>query len=1445
MSDSTASLTGSIPSITTTISSDHPSTTTNAITSSPLSRAISKARKKKSAQNLSISEPTNQSTASLSSNENGSIRSSSAVASSTTSYIEKLRKRRAERKERKELEHAGHGNGHGRKSRRNSVSGSFESEDHDHDHDHDHDDSITFEPGLVAPDPASTSLASTPTFPISISTSFEDPSLSSKSTQLQVTSDGRPIRRSTSPAHSSGSRDSSPGPVSTPTLASGIVLGNILGMKSSSNSNRHRSGSTTSNASGSGTEGSSSIIPRSVPILQPKATTAPSTAISTDAAVTITKPDTVVTPPTPIEPTAPVSAATNIISRRSRGASISKLPSKLSHSSLPEETNGVSGGGGGSSIILSGSYKPLTPTIEVPTPQPTPTVGTTTTATSNNNNNTNNNNNNNNPANGANNSSGFFSNMFSAAQTAASQLSSTIANTSLAPGAKGTKGGATAANGTITTPTIGVSDSGITTTTTITTTATNTSTSSAPGTPSKPGSEDNNNKDRKPLAVETLGQGELSLGSLGITTSDGSGRERKRRSRPSSTVGVDMPEPAVLHGLGLVGEKEEEIGQIPKSAGGFLGEKSFDTVIYERTAGAAAAAAAAAGTGTPSSAPLLDDADSVGLGRQRSDSGRSILGRHNSKKRRERGISAATQGSDSLNSTPALTARSATFAPATTRRNRDFHSLFKTVPQEDNLIEDYGCALQKEILLQGRMYVSSGHICFYSNIFGWTTTLVISFDEIVAIERRMTALVIPNGIMIQTLHAKNVFASFISRDSTYDLILGIWRTIHPNLIDTINGTRLGDKEEGVSEGAEEEDDDGSEYDEDDEYDSLGDESDLDVPSSSAAEVPVVKSVSKKASTPAVGGSGVLVTSPAAAGSAGGGGGDPGAAEGVFPGPTTHAPTVCGDESSHLDRPLCDEIIAVPLGKVFAVMYGESSQQFLTRLLSEDCKVENLSLPDAKFIENGSTDYPGKKARSFSYVKPLNASIGPKSTKCLITEVVEQEDLEKAVTVVTYTQTPDVPSGGVFKVLTRTCLMWGEGNGTRIVMNCTVEWSGKSWIKGPIEKGASDGQISYTKDLLNALRREFAPKKPTAAAASGTAAGGKGKRKRRANGDAAATATTATITTSSSSAASSAQKWGILAPVMEPVTSLLGEFGAGILVTLVVVMVAMSLSRAIFGDPSPSSNTPSAKRGLRRTEREILAEMWMREEAGLWDWLEDRAGIEGVLPFEERVGRRYDWEAAGMREGVRRQSANVDRRMAERMVDEGIRVSEERLGVLKRVNEEEKRRGRAGCGCASGGECGCVGGCRCGEKEVGCGCAGNGGCGCEKVAAGGCKCGKKDGSGGGTNSSTGCSCGGDCQCGKGDGKGCGCKATADAAAANNEKLVTQEKEKGKVPAAGIVGGCGCAKKAAAAAAAGGAGCGCKSGGLCGCKDCKCGGGGGVKAAAAAASASVVSGEKKEL
>jgi GRAM domain len=87
------------------------------------------------------------------------------------------------------------------------------------------------------------------------------------------------------------------------------------------------------------------------------------------------------------------------------------------------------------------------------------------------------------------------------------------------------------------------------------------------------------------------------------------------------------------------------------------------------------------------------------------------------------------------------------FAVASNKRNADFHELFRTIPEGDYLIEgvsnsrvsrsmiiyalsDYGCALQREILVQGRIYISENHICFHANIFGWVTDVCnITFDS--------------------------------------------------------------------------------------------------------------------------------------------------------------------------------------------------------------------------------------------------------------------------------------------------------------------------------------------------------------------------------------------------------------------------------------------------------------------------------------------------------------------------------------------------------------------------------------------------------------------------------------------------------------------------------------------------------------------------------------------
>lgn len=299
--------------------------------------------------------------------------------------------------------------------------------------------------------------------------------------------------------------------------------------------------------------------------------------------------------------------------------------------------------------------------------------------------------------------------------------------------------------------------------------------------------------------------------------------------------------------------------------------------------------------------------------------------------------------------------------------------------------------------------------------------------------------------MITTLHAKHVFASFTSRDSTYDLIVNIWKLGHPSLQSSLNGVSLegtgGDKTEKVedaevvvgSRSGTASEDEGSD-DGDDVYDE--DQDDDNVPEAtqtsevSPADTDGEKSGARKVSGAVTNGA-VEKTdlAPAPSGPA------------DYPGPATHAPTDCGDTDAHYDIVVGDDIVAAPLGKVYNLMFGPASVAYMGKWLTGEQKCTDLQMEDKKGLSQDN------KSRGFSYIKPLYASIGPKQTKCIVTESLENMDLEKSVNVLVTTQNPDVPSGNVFCVKTKYCLSWAENNSTHVTINCTIEWSGKSWLKG--------------------------------------------------------------------------------------------------------------------------------------------------------------------------------------------------------------------------------------------------------------------------------------------------------------------------------------------------------------------------------------------------------------
>ncbi|CAM6091243.1 unnamed protein product [Calypogeia fissa] len=106
-------------------------------------------------------------------------------------------------------------------------------------------------------------------------------------------------------------------------------------------------------------------------------------------------------------------------------------------------------------------------------------------------------------------------------------------------------------------------------------------------------------------------------------------------------------------------------------------------------------------------------------------------------------------------------------------KSEEYRQLFH-LPPEEALVEDFNCALQKKILLQGHMYLFERYVCFYSNIFGYEKKKVIPLKDITCVRKAKTAGVFPNAIEITSWGKKHFFASFLSRDEAYRLIINGW-----------------------------------------------------------------------------------------------------------------------------------------------------------------------------------------------------------------------------------------------------------------------------------------------------------------------------------------------------------------------------------------------------------------------------------------------------------------------------------------------------------------------------------------------------------------------------------------------------------------------------------------------------------------------------------------------
>uniref|UniRef100_A0A452R088 GRAM domain containing 2B n=1 Tax=Ursus americanus TaxID=9643 RepID=A0A452R088_URSAM len=103
------------------------------------------------------------------------------------------------------------------------------------------------------------------------------------------------------------------------------------------------------------------------------------------------------------------------------------------------------------------------------------------------------------------------------------------------------------------------------------------------------------------------------------------------------------------------------------------------------------------------------------------------------------------------------------------KANMHFHKLFLDVPTEEPLRQSFTCALQKEILYQGKLFVSENWICFHSKVFGKDTK--VDTDKFSC---TLNSHFFPGSIVNNDCFAfQYIFVSLLSRDSTYKLLKSV------------------------------------------------------------------------------------------------------------------------------------------------------------------------------------------------------------------------------------------------------------------------------------------------------------------------------------------------------------------------------------------------------------------------------------------------------------------------------------------------------------------------------------------------------------------------------------------------------------------------------------------------------------------------------------------------
>lgn len=144
-------------------------------------------------------------------------------------------------------------------------------------------------------------------------------------------------------------------------------------------------------------------------------------------------------------------------------------------------------------------------------------------------------------------------------------------------------------------------------------------------------------------------------------------------------------------------------------------------------------------------------------------------------------------------------------------------------------------------------------------------------------------------------------------------------------------------------------------------------------------------------------------------------------------------------------------------------------------------------------------------------------------------------------------------------------------------------------------------------------------------------------------------------------------WGMLEPLHQVLTILLSLIRPFITSQVVIAVLVALLVYTWMA--SPRAGTQVGLPGYSTSQRLApYEELWRREESELWDWLEDRVGLDHLY------APNYEKDEHGRQRVINTRSIGKkleSERMGERQMDDAIKVTEERLSALKEAVARKK------------------------------------------------------------------------------------------------------------------------------------------------------------------------------